>query len=83
VWNICTALQIIIVLRETTKSERAIRIYSSLFADQVLGLWGNLSSSGWDLFLGLVKFHQLSQVELGFLKDLDFANEDILKWENF
>ena len=82
-WRICTALRLLIVLKETARAERAIGIYSSLFAEQVLGFWGNLSSSSWDLFLGGVEFHKLGQVELWFLEDLDFADKDVLKWEYF
>lgn len=78
---ICTALRPSFVW-ETTKAERAIGIYSSLFAEQVLGL--SLSGGGGrgDNLLGGVELHQLGQVELGLLQDLDLADEHVLKGED-
>ena len=42
---------------------------------------------GWDvtdsLGLGLVELHKLGKIELGLLEDLDLADDDILKWEDF
>lgn len=64
------------------KAERAIGIYSSLFAEQVLGLWSDFSRGGVHLFFSRVEFHQLGQVELGLLEYLDLADEDVLKWED-
>ena len=57
-------------------------MYSSLFAQQVL----SVSRHGWcgcgRLTLGGVELHQLGQVELRLLEDLDLANEHILEWED-
>jgi len=78
---ICTALRPSFVW-ETRKAERAIGIYSSLFAEQVLSLslgWGG--GYGGNL-LGGVELHKLGQVELGFLKDLDLADEHVLEGED-
>ena len=42
-------------------------------------------STGWgDLSLGVlvVQLHELGEIELGLLKDLDLLDEDVLKWED-
>ena len=64
------------------KAERAIGIYSSLFAEQVLSLslgWGGGRGSN---LLGGVELHKLGQVELGLLEDLDLADENVLEGED-
>ena len=53
-----------------------------MFAEQVLGLWSYISGGDVHLFFSSVEFHQLGQVELGLLKYLDLADEDVLKWED-
>ena len=53
-----------------------------MFAEQVLSLRSHFSSCGWNLLFSGVEFHKLGQVELGFLKDLDFADEDIFERED-
>jgi len=48
-------------------------------------LWGlGLGSSSWDnpVCVGLVKLHKLGKIKLRLLKDLDFLDEDVLKWED-
>ena len=53
-----------------------------MFAEQVLGLWSDISGGDVHLFFSGVEFHQLSQVELGLLEHLDLADQDVLKWED-
>ena len=45
-------------------------------------LWG--LSAGWDdpVGVGRVKLHEFGEIKLGFLKDLNLLDEDILKREN-
>ena len=53
-----------------------------MFAEQVLSLslgWGG--GYGGNL-LGGIELHKLGQVELGFLKDLDLADEHVLERED-
>lgn len=49
--------------------------------------WSSLLGWSWNvadsLGLGLVELHKLGKIELGLLEDLDFADDDVLKWEDF
>jgi hypothetical protein len=48
-------------------------------SESVGGLFGDL---GLLLGVGLVKLHQLCQIELGLLEDLDLLDEDVLEGED-
>ena len=47
-----------------------------------LELVGGLLDLDEGLSLGLVQLHQLGEIELGLLKDLDLLDEDVLKGED-
>jgi len=79
---ICTALQSSLIRDKTRGAERAFGISSSLFAEQVLRISGSCRCGSWRVSLGSVEFHQLGQVELWLLEDLDLADEHIFQRED-
>ena len=54
----------------------------SLFAQQVLSVSRHSRGGCWRVSLGSVELHQLGQVELGLLEDLDLADEHVFKRED-
>jgi hypothetical protein len=60
--------------------------YSLLLGKEVLWLFFFstfflcLDFKFWSL---LIEFHELGKIELGFLENLDFSDNNVLKWEDF
>lgn len=59
-------------------------MYSFLASQLVLGLFGSTFLLGLDLELGLllVELHELGEIELGFLEELDLSHEHVLEGED-
>ena len=55
---------------------------SSLSSKLVLWLIISFLPLDLELWLLLVEFHELGQIELGFLEELDFSHEDVLEGED-
>lgn len=70
-----------LVSGKTGRAERAFRTHSSLFAEQVL-CFTCISGGNGCISLGAVQLHELGQIELGLLQDLDLADEYVLKGED-
>ena len=57
----------------------------SLLCQFVLGFFRSFSASflNFNLWSFLVELHELGEIELGFLEELDLSDEDVLEWEDF
>ena len=72
------------MIREYLKSYESSLSLSFLSSKKILGFFfcSFLLSLDFKFWFLLIEFHELGEIELGFLEKLNLSNKDVLEWED-